>query len=1142
MNRYTYPNEIRTALECQKQPLAVYQLINNRIATILVSDGFCELFGYTDHMQAVWDMDHDMYKDTHPDDKQRIANAALKFSTGDDSTEYEVIFRTKAGADSDYHVIHSHGKHVYTETGVRLAHIWYMDEGTYIEGDESSANGMNRVINSVLHEESILRTANYDILTGLPNLTCFFKHCEVGKEKMLREGKMGSLLYIDLNGMKYYNSRYGFAEGDRLLKSVAEILALIFGHDNCCHISADRFAVAATEDGLEERIGLFFSKLNSAEHHLPARVGIYLVSMEDVPVSTAYDRAKIACDAVRKSETSCYNYYTKDLGENISNRRYVQSNIDTAISEKWIQVYFQPIIRAINSKVCEEEALARWIDPEKGFLSPADFIPYLEESGQIYKLDLYVLEQVLEKIKRQKQAGLSVVPHSINLSRSDFDSCDIVEEIRKRVDEAGISRNMITVEITESVIGSSLEFMKGQVARFQEFGFPVWLDDFGSGYSSLEVVQSIHFDLLKFDMSFLRRLDESDSAKVVLAELMRMAASLKVSTVCEGVETEEQVRFLQEIGCSKLQGFYFCKPLSFEAILERYRNNKQIGFEDTDASDYFETIGSINLYDLDMVVSQGEDSLCNSFNSIPVGIIEIRGKTARFVRCNSSYHKFMNRFFGMDTQFMSHQFTEFSNTFSDCVVKKCSERGGMTFFDQKMPDGFALHAFARWIGTNTSTGDIAVVVAILSIRDPKERLQIERILSVVEPFGVHMNSGLFIYKADNSEELMYANKAVCDIFGCESLEDFKTYSGFTFHGMIHPDDYNSVVDSIKKQIYEEHSKQDFVEFRIIRKDGKIRWVNYYGQLLKAENDNGYYIVFFTDNTDLHQQEESDKAVRSAVIESLTKGYDSVWLINDIETQQFELYRIDQEMVHLMPAHKAMKLKKFSDAFAFYSKLVYEEDRQQFLDGVSLDSIVRNTENKPIYSVPFRRVFDNGIRYYRVEFSKLDLPDGKTGIVTGFRNVDEEVNKEMQIQKSIREHSAIIEALTRSYDSVLFIKDMASQQFELFRVDNEMVHLIPTQEAVKLKKYYDAFVFYSKLVLEEDRQRFLEAVTPEKIISNTEGKPIYSVPFRRVFEERICFYRVEFARMDIGNGNINIVTGFKNVDEEVRMDLRYSDIN
>lgn len=128
-----------------------------------------------------------------------------------------MVFRTKAGADQDYHVIHAHGKHLYTDTGVRLAHIWYMDEGAYIEGNESAANGMGRLINSVLHEESILRAANNDTLTGLPNLAYFFKHCEIGKKRLFGEGKQGCLLYMDLNGMKYYNDRYGFADGDRLL-------------------------------------------------------------------------------------------------------------------------------------------------------------------------------------------------------------------------------------------------------------------------------------------------------------------------------------------------------------------------------------------------------------------------------------------------------------------------------------------------------------------------------------------------------------------------------------------------------------------------------------------------------------------------------------------------------------------------------------------------------------------------------------------------------------------------------------------------------------------------------------------------------------------------------------------------------------
>ncbi|MBR2528339.1 MAG: response regulator [Blautia sp.] len=410
-------------------------------------------------------------------------------------------------------------------------------------------------------------------------------------------------------------------------------------------------------------------------------------------------------------------------------------------------------------------------------------------------------------------------------------------------------------------------------------------------------------------------------------------------------------------------------------------------------------------------------------------------------------------------------------------------------------------------------------------------------LFVFEQVGEHMPGGFFIYKADSSEELVYANKAVCEIYGCDSLEDFRTFSGFSFQGMVHPEDYQRVSTSIKNQMSDNHSDLDFVEYRIIRKDGRTRWVEDYGHYIRLDDQNGLYYVFITDTTDKHERAESDKALRSAVIEALTKAYDSVWLINDVESESFDLFRIDKEMEHLLPAHVAVKIKKFSEAFAFYSQLVLEEDRQRFLDEVKPEIIVSNTDNKAIYSIPFRRVFEDGIRFYRLEFAKVGLPGGKAGIVAGFKNVDEEVRKDQQIQRSLNQRAAVIEALTQVYDSVWLISDIQTQRFELYRIDEKMTHILPAQEAVKINRYYDAFVFYSKLVLEEDRQQFLEAVTPEKIIHNTQNKLIYSVPFRRVFENEIRYYRVEFAKLDLGNDEINIVTGFKDVDEEVRKDLQ-----
>lgn len=560
--------DTRKALEYSPHPFAVYKFSDHRIETLLVSDGFCKLFGYADRNEALHVLDQNMYRDVHADDQERLSGAMLRFSEGKE--ELDVVYRTREGMESDYRVIHARGSHMHTGTDDRIAHVWYMDEGVYVEGDEESGTLMNQALNRALHEESILNASHYDGLTGLPSLTWFFQLCEAKKTETPGEGRQNILLYIDLNGMKYFNHRYGFAEGDKMLKAFSALLETTFGKEDVCHIAADRFAAATTDEDLEDRLRRMFEEAGKANdgNMLPVRIGIYSFGIENVSVSTAFDRAKIACDEIRHSDNSCFSYYRVEMRDTFRKRQYIIANIDRAIREKWIQVYYQPIVRASDEQICDEEALARWIDPVEGFLSPADFIPYLENTGLIYKMDLYVLEQVLEKIRFLQETGRKVVPQSINLSRSDFEVCDIVEEIRKRVDAAGVSHDLISVEITESIIGSNFEFMNEQVNRFHENGFPVWMDDFGSGYSSLDVLQSIQFDLIKFDMSFLRKIDEGEKGKIILTELMKLASQLQVDTICEGVEKAEHASFLREIGCGKLQGYYYSKPVPFRPETE----------------------------------------------------------------------------------------------------------------------------------------------------------------------------------------------------------------------------------------------------------------------------------------------------------------------------------------------------------------------------------------------------------------------------------------------------------------------------------------------------------------------------------------------------------------------------------------------
>ncbi len=569
--------------------------------------------------------------------------------------------------------------------------------------------------------EDLNRRVNTDELTGLPNMRHFFQLAVEEKKRLLAEGRNPVMLWFDLIGMKHFNRQHGFEEGDRLICDFAEILKKHYGKTRLCRYSEDHFAAVSDEETVEEELQALFEDCREARDGtmLPVRVGIYPHRLEDANINVACDRAKYAADNGKGTYASGFTYYDTQMQRKGEDYRYVIANLDRALAEGWIKVYYQPIIRAANGKICDEEALSRWIDPVKGFLSPADFIPALEEAKLIYKLDLYVVEQVLAKMKRQAEVGLFVVSQSINLSRTDFDSCDIVEEIRRRVDNAGIARSMLSIEITESVIGSDFDFIREQVARFQKLGFQVWMDDFGSGYSSLDVLQSIRFDLIKFDMRFMHNFDQGDEAKIILTELTKMAISLGVETVCEGVEQANQVEFLREIGCTKIQGYYYGKPVSFGEMLSRYENGEDMGYENPEESGYYGAIGRINLYDMAMLSEEEEDeeSLRRYFNTLPMAIMEVTGTRVKYSRCNRSYRDFLERAFGIPfgtAERDVEDMPEGQNRGLMRAILKCSQDGNRVIMDERIEDT-TVHTFIRRVAVNPVTGSAAVAIAVLGV-------------------------------------------------------------------------------------------------------------------------------------------------------------------------------------------------------------------------------------------------------------------------------------------------------------------------------------------------------------------------------------------------------------------------------------------
>lgn len=411
-----------------------------------------------------------------------------------------------------------------------------------------------------------------DSLTGLARRRYFLDLAKTGVVRILSDSKTPAVIAFDLVGMKLFNSTYGMDEGDRLLSSFAKLLSDNFGLERCSRFGEDHFYAYTSTDNLETHIHKLIKELPTINEgkSLPVRIGIAKYE-PDISIEIIFDRAKAASDTLSSSVDSMYAWYDDNISRIQSRKNYVLSKIDKAISEGWIEPYYQPIIRTYSENICGFEALARWIDPEKGIISPGDFIPILENGGASYKLDMHIAKRVISAQQQRLRLGLPVVPISINISRSDFESCDPVDIISTTCDNMGVRKSLIAIEITETAAMSDQGVIRDAINRFHEAGFEVYMDDFGSGYSSLNILKDFDFDELKIDMGFLKNFDEK--SKTIISMAVKMAKNLGIHTLAEGVETKEHVEFLKSVGCERIQGYYYGRPMPIGMLMEHLDNN-----------------------------------------------------------------------------------------------------------------------------------------------------------------------------------------------------------------------------------------------------------------------------------------------------------------------------------------------------------------------------------------------------------------------------------------------------------------------------------------------------------------------------------------------------------------------------------------
>ncbi len=407
---------------------------------------------------------------------------------------------------------------------------------------------------------------NHDELTGLPNSLLFTNYVQ---DLLYRNPKKRfAFVVFDLDHFKAFNERFGFDEGDASLRYMADTLKSLFGERYVTHVSCDMFRVVGDAAGMKFKIKEAHDKIRyfSKRGVLEIKAGVYVQRERNEEIERCFMRARLAEASIKGNFDEYFAIYADEMSARERLKMYLIAHIDEAVEKEYIKVYYQPVVDINMNKLRGFEALARWDDPEHGFLPPLDFIGILEEAHLIHKLDTFMLRKVCEKYRKETDLGHKCVPISFNLSRLDFKLCNIYKEVVRLTDEYKVPHNMLHIEITESVLDDDDGFIKSQIEKFQSDHFEVWMDDFGSGFSSLNVLKDYDFNYLKIDMLFLRNFTEK--SKVIIRSIIEMAKRLNIGTLTEGVETKEHLDFLKEAGCDLVQGYYFSKPLPYAEVMK----------------------------------------------------------------------------------------------------------------------------------------------------------------------------------------------------------------------------------------------------------------------------------------------------------------------------------------------------------------------------------------------------------------------------------------------------------------------------------------------------------------------------------------------------------------------------------------------
>lgn len=422
---------------------------------------------------------------------------------------------------------------------------------------------------------AIMNQVQYDRLTGLYSKEFFYQR--VKGILIQHPDKEYDIICSDIENFKLINDVFGIAAGDRLLCGVADLYKEFVGGDGICgRFNADQFAclVEHRNDYSNELFIMANARVNSysSAKNVVMKWGIYSVKGGAIQVEQMCDRALLAARSIKGQYGKYYAAYDDKLRSRLLKEQSITDSMEPALAEGQFEIYLQPKYRIKDGALAGAEALVRWNHPEWGLQSPATFIPLFEKNGFITKLDQYVWELACRVLRGWEDKGYPSIPISVNVSRADIYNEDLADSLLKLVNKYNLPPSRLHLEITESAYTEDPNQIIDTVSRLRELGFIIEMDDFGSGYSSLNMLNQMPIDILKLDMIFIRNETAKPVNQGILRFIMGLARWMNLSVVAEGVETREQLERLREVGCDYVQGYYFSKPVpcvEFEHLIRQ---------------------------------------------------------------------------------------------------------------------------------------------------------------------------------------------------------------------------------------------------------------------------------------------------------------------------------------------------------------------------------------------------------------------------------------------------------------------------------------------------------------------------------------------------------------------------------------------